>query len=326
MNPACLSNWSLISACKHALKFNLGLKTNETVLIVTDKEKREIGHAFQEAALKFTKQVDFLEIPVFKLNGEEPPGYAAKKMLSANVVLMPLAKSLSWTQARRDATQTGVRIASMPQITEDIILRTFPIDYKSIKRRVNQIDDLFDIAKKIKVTTKLGTNIEFSVSERKGRGRNGGIYTVQGAWGNLPCGEAFIAPVEGSANGVYFVDASQAGVGKILEPIKVTVENGLAVKFEGRNEARTLQEMLEEVNDPNAFNIAEFGIGCNDKASIIGVTLEDEKVLGTCHIALGRNLFFGGTVDVGVHVDGVIKSPNIYFDSQPIMDEGELLI
>ncbi len=214
----------------------------------------------------------------------------------------------------------------MPQITEDIILRTFPIDYESIKRRVNKIDDLFDAATKVKITTKLGTSLEFSVSGREGRGRNGGIYTSKGAWGNLPCGEAFIAPVEGSANGVYWVDASQAGVGKVSEPIKVTFEKGLAVKFEGGNEARTLKKMLEEVADPNAFNMAEFGIGCNDKAKIIGITLEDEKVLGTCHVALGRNVFFGGTVDVGVHVDGVIKSPTVYFDNQNIMEEGKLII
>ena len=316
----------LISACKHALQVNLGLENNETVLIVTDAEKRQIGQAFKEAALEITSQIDFLEIPIPKFIGEEPPDSAAEKMLSADVILMPLAKSLSWTRARREATQTGARIGSMPQITENIILRTFPIDYESIKRRVNKLDDLFDAATKVKVTTKLGTSLEFRVSGRKGRGRNGGIYRSKGAWGNLPCGEAFIAPVEGSANGVYLIDASQAGVGKVSEPIKVTVEDGLAVKFEGRNEARTLKEMLEAVDDPNAFNIAEFGIGCNDKAKIIGITLEDEKVLGTCHIALGRNLFFGGRVDVGVHVDGVIKSPTIYFDNQKIMEGGKLMV
>ena len=316
----------LISACKHALQVNLGLENNETVLIVTDAEKCQIGQAFKEAALEITSQIDFLEIPIPKFIGEEPTDSAAEKMLSADVILMPLAKSLSWTRARREATQKGARIGSMPQITENIILRTFPIDYESIKCRVNKLDDLFDVATKVKVTTKLGTSLEFRVSGRKGRGRNGGIYRRKGAWGNLPCGEAFIAPVEGSANGVYLIDASQAGVGKVSEPIKVTVEDGLAVKFEGRNEARTLKEMLEAVDDPNAFNIAEFGIGCNDKAKIIGITLEDEKVLGTCHIALGRNLFFGGRVDVGVHVDGVIKSPTIYFDNQKIMEGGKLMV
>jgi len=117
----------LISACKHALQVNLGLENNETVLIVTDAEKCQIGQAFKEAALEITSQIDFLEIPIPKFIGEEPPDFAAEKMLSADVILMPLAKSLSWTRARREATQTGARIGSMPQITENIILRTFPI-------------------------------------------------------------------------------------------------------------------------------------------------------------------------------------------------------
>lgn len=317
---------ALITTCEYALHANLGLKNSEKVLIVTDSEKRQLGYAFKEAASQITSKVELIEIPVPRFNSEEPPGFAAEKMLSADVVLLPLAKSLSWTRARREATQAGARIASMPRITEDIILRTFPIDYEHIKRLVNKLDDLFDATYKVKVTSKLGTNLEFNVSGRKGRGRNGGIYTRKGAWGNLPCGEAFIAPVEGSANGSCFVDASHAGVGKVFEPIEITVENGFAMKFEGGNEARTLKKMLEDVDDPNAFNIAEFGIGCNNKAKIIGITLEDEKVLGTCHIALGRNIFFGGTIDVGVHVDGVIKSPSIYFDNQKIMDQGVLLI
>ena len=326
MSSARLLSSPLMSACKHALQTNLALKSNETVLIVTDAEKCQIGRAFQEAALQLTQQVDLIEIPIPEFNGEEPPGFAAAKMLSSDVILMPLAKSLSWTQARREATQSGARIGSMPQITEDIILRTFPIDYDPIKRRVNKLDDLFDAATKVKVTTKLGTSLEFSVSRRKGRGRNGGIYRSKGAWGNLPCGEAFIAPVEGSANGSYLVDASHAGVGEICKPIKVTVENGFAINIEGGPEATILSNMLTAIDDPNAFNIAEFGIGCNDKAKIIGLTLEDEKVLGTCHVALGRNMLFGGTVDVGVHVDGVLKLPTIYFDNQKIMEEGKLLV
>lgn len=317
---------SLKAACKHALQDNFGLKSHEAVLIVTDEEKHWIGLAFEDAALQITPHVELIEIPIPKFNGAEPPVYTADKMLSAEVILMPLAKSLSWTRARMNATEKGARIASMPRITEDIILRTFPIDYAPIKRRVNNLCDLLDRTNKIRITTKLGTDIEIDITGRKGRGRNGGIYTQNGAWGNLPCGEAFIAPVEGSSNGVYVVDASQAGVGKVITPIIVTVENGFAVKFAGGNEAVTLEKMLSKVGDRNAFNIAEFGIGCNDKALIIGITLEDEKVLGTCHLALGRNLFFGGAVDAGVHVDGVIKSPTILFDERKIMEQGQLMI
>jgi leucyl aminopeptidase (aminopeptidase T) len=80
--------------------------------------------------------------------------------------------------------------------------------------------------------------------------------------------------------------------------------------------------LLSSVGDPDAYAIAEFGIGCNDGARISGITLEDEKVLGTCHIALGSNVHFGGALDTSIHVDGVIKNPTIWLDGELVVDAG----
>lgn len=315
----------LTRCCLHALKHNLGVSADEEVLVVTDRNKRSIGEAFAGAAGVLTEKVEVVEIPVAQFNGQEPPAYVAQKMLGASVVLMPVTMSLSWTHARMAATEQGVRIASMGGgLQDEIILRTFCIDYAPIRRRVNQICDLLDRAEAIRITTSAGTDISFRVRGRRGRGRKGGIYTEKGAWGNLPCGEAFTAPVEGETNGVYVIDASQAGVGRVEQPIKVTVRDGFAVGFEGGQEATVLRKMLEQVGSRLAFNIAELGIGCNDKARVTGATIEDEKVLGTCHIALGSNIFFGGNVDAGIHVDGILTAPSIWFDDLLIMKEGRL--
>ena len=51
--------------------------------------------------------------------------------------------------------------------------------------------------------------------------------------------------------------------------------------------------------------------------------LEDEKMLGTVHIALGNNLSFGGDNDVPLHLDGVITRPDIYVDDKKIMEKGK---
>jgi len=316
----------LVKACLFSLKHNLNLQADEKVLIVTDEKKLPIGDAFKDAALSLSSQVEMKQIPVLEFSGQEPPSPVADEMLRADVILLPLSKSLSWTNARRESSEKGARIVSMPGITLETMLRTFPQDYSRIRQRVNRLCDLLDKSESVCVTTEIGTDLTFSIRERKGRGRKGGIYTEIGAWGNLPCGEAFIAPVEWTAHGIYFVDASHSGLGEIKDPIRIEVQEGNAISVCGGSQSSLLLKLLNRIHDSKAFNIAEFGIGCNDKAKVCGVTLEDEKVLGTCHIALGGNAFFGGQTNVGIHLDGVIREPTVLLDKKTIMQKGKLQI
>jgi leucyl aminopeptidase (aminopeptidase T) len=322
---SCISR-ALLAACRRAVEVNLGCGADENIVILGDSVQQSISEAFEEACRDAGLEVEILEIPVLNFNGEEPPDWAAGKLLKSNVALLTASRSMSWTSARGSASAKGVRVASMPGITEDIILRTFVADYERIRERVNRIDDLLDQGKRIRVTTPAGTDINFSIENRLGRGRKGGIYRDPGAWGNLPCGEAFIAPLEGTAEGCYVVDASQAGVGKIEENIEILVVQGRAVEFSGGPQAFQMEALLRSTGTPQAFNLAEFGIGCNDRATIIGKTLEDEKSLGTCHFALGSNHLFGGCVNVPIHLDGVLRRPCIWIDGRQIMDEGQFLV
>ncbi len=318
---------ALTQACSRALSHNLAFKSHERLLIITDNSKQKLCDAFKKAALGISAKVEMVTIPESRVNGAEPPGGAAERMLQADVILLLTSASLSWTRARMAATKNGARIASMGGgFNEEIALRAFAVDYAPIRERANQLCDLLDAANEINLTSRLGTNLQLNVEGRKAHGRKGGIYQQPGHWGNLPCGEAFIAPLENRTNGIYIVDASHAGVGKLREPIKITVRHGLAIAFDGGEQARTLQQMLASVRDKLAFNIAEFGIGCNHKAQITGATIEDEKALGTCHIALGNNAFFGGVVEVGIHLDGIFKAPSIALDGRLIMKNGNLLI
>jgi leucyl aminopeptidase (aminopeptidase T) len=316
--------WALIRACRYALEYNLGLCSGERVVVVSDASTTAIGSAFEAAARQVKTEVERCEIPVPRRNGEEPPAAVAAKMAGADVVVMPLGASLSWTRARSDATRAGVRLASMPSITEAIVLRMFGIDYGPVRERANGLCDLLDEGNEVRICTSLGTDLRLSIAGRAGHGRKGGLYRQPGEWGNLPCGEAFIAPVEGTARGVYVVDASHGGVGQVETPIRVTVRDGRVAKIEGGGSASYLDSLLDSVGDPQAYNIAEFGIGCNHGVSLGGVTLEDEKMLGTCHIAVGSNAFFGGTVSVPIHLDGVLRSPSIWIDDARILDHGRL--
>jgi leucyl aminopeptidase (aminopeptidase T) len=294
------------------------------VLVVHDPPGRRIGEAFAEAAKAIGAAVAVERVPVAERSGVEPAPAVAARMRSADVALLVTKRSLSWTEARRAATAGGTRVASMPGLTEETLLRTLAIDYETIRARVNRICDRLDAAGRARLVSDAGTDLRLSIEGRQAHGRKGGLYREAGQWGNLPAGEAFLAPVEGSASGVYVVDASHAGVGRLERPIRIQVETGRATRIEGGEEAERLRRLLESVGDPAAFNLAELGIGCNPAARICGLTLEDEKVLGTAHLALGRNDLFGGTVGVAVHLDGILTRPRIWLDGEELeVETGE---
>lgn len=307
------------------VKTNMNLKNGEKCIIITDENKLEIAERIYAEAEKIT-DTTIIIIPVGKVNGEEPPEDVRDSIIQSDVVIYVTTKSLTHTDTTNAAQNNGARIASMPGVTDDILNRCIAVDYDWMKSTTNKLADILDDASSIKIKTELGTDITFDIKERRAYGRNSGLLHKPGSRDNLPAGEAFIAPVEGTANGVYVVDASQAGIGKLETPIKVFVKDGFATEISGEKEAEDFKKMLYSINDKNAFNIAEVGIGTNPKAKITGLVIEDEKVLGTCHVALGKNDSFGGKINVGIHVDGVMNKPSIWIDEKLIMDKGILFL
>jgi leucyl aminopeptidase (aminopeptidase T) len=246
-------------------------------------------------------------------------------MQKFDVVLVPTAKSITHTDARRTASKKGVRVATFPGITKEIMIRGMNADYKSISKRSIKLKNILEKGKHVRITAPAGTDIEFSIKGRTAIASKG-LYHKKGESGNLPTGETYNAPVEGTANGIFVVDGSMAGLGLIGSVnITIKVKDGFATDITGGRPAKKLKDMLDAVGK-GARNIAEFGIGTNDSAKLSGVLLEDEKVMGTVHLALGNNITMGGTFNVPIHLDGIIKKPTVYLDGKLLMKSGKLLI
>ena len=77
---------------------------------------------------------------------------------------------------------------------------------------------------------------------------------------------------------------------------------------------------------PEGTNVAELGIGTNEKATLSGEILEDEKLLGTAHVAFGASAAIGGTVQVPVHLDCLVLKPDVTVDGQPVVRDGALVV
>jgi len=315
----------LDTASQIAIRDCMGAKKNEKILVITDELKREIGLSLHENAIRMGYYAILIEIKSGKINGEEPSSEVAELMQKFDVVFCPTAKSLTHTDARRAASAKGVRVATFPGITKEVMIRGMNADYKAIAKRTIKLQKILGKGKSIRVTAPNGTDISFKIAGRRVIPSKG-LFHKKGESGNLPTGEAFLAPVEGTSNGVFVVDGSMAGLGLIKNAnIKIEVKDGFATKISGGTLAKKLKIMLDKVGK-DARNIAEFGIGTNDSAKLSGILLEDEKVMGTIHIALGNNVSMGGSVNVPIHLDGVVKKPSVWMDGRLLMKDGKLLI
>jgi leucyl aminopeptidase (aminopeptidase T) len=314
----------LDNACITAIKECMGAKKDEKILIVTDEKKRDIGYALYNNALNLGFYTVYIEMKSAEINGEEPPIEIARMMKMFDIVLCPTDKSLTHTYARREASSSGARVATFPGITKDVMIRGMNADYKKISVLSVKLKKILDKGNSVKITSPKGTDLSFKIKGRKSIASKG-LFHKRGESGNLPTGETFIAPIEGTANGVFIVDGSMAGFGLVKNVnLKIVVKNGYAVKIIGGIIAAKLNRLLNKVGK-EARNIAEFGIGTNDSTKLSGVLLEDEKVMGTIHIALGNNLSMGGRVNVPLHLDGVIKAPTVILDGKVLIDDGRLI-
>jgi leucyl aminopeptidase (aminopeptidase T) len=299
----------------------LGVTNDDSVAVVWNEEQRTIAEALADAAHRRARSVTLLEFAATSRHGEEPPAEVAGAMVAADVVLAPTSKSLSLTEARQAATRNGVRIATLPMITEDIFVRTLPVDYSELRRVSESVAGRLTSALSARVTSAAGTDIVLSLDGRMGRSDDGNLQAA-GAFGNLPAGEGYIAPVETAGDGTIVIDGSLAGYGRLVDPVHITVRHGRAMAASG-DAGRWLLETLAAGGD-DGRSIAELGIGTNPAARLSGNVLEDEKAIGTAHLAFGASQGIGGATTASVHIDGVMLGVRVDVDGETLLDAGHL--
>jgi leucyl aminopeptidase (aminopeptidase T) len=317
----------LAIAADNVIENCLAVKDGEVVAVLTDsadEERVKIGRSLWEAAQKRGAEAIYVEMLPRKNSGEEPPVSIAALMATSDVVLCPTSKSLTHTNARRNACIQNARIATLPGITQEIAIRCLSADYLEIARRTEAVANALRAGSNFWVVSAKGTNLRL---ERAARSviADTGLIRTPGSSGNLPAGEAFFAPMEGTAEGEIVFDGSIGDIGKLDTPVRLVVQKGIAKVMTDSEAARKFDKLLSGVG-PQAYQIAELGVGTNDRAEIHGTILEDEKVLGTVHLALGNNIGMGGTVSVPIHLDGLIQNATLYVDDALVLENGVLRI
>ncbi len=338
-------------AIENIFEINLEIKKTEQILIITDGFNRNLkktGKLIYKTGQKYTDHIQYVEFNPTGCHGTEPPEEIWKEAFGLNTVnelkkqklLQPLLlkkigkKKLIDVERiirsnRKDTVKAviaisyystshtrfrdmlnricGTRYASMPLFDDTMLSGAMTVDWKRMHKRTREIAKTVNRYEGVEIECPNGTSISFSIKGRKALSDTG-VITKPGQFSNLPAGEVYLAPLERTAKGKLVLE--WAPTRKLKSPITVYVEKGIVQKLEGKEQyVKVLEDKLAEQKSNR--NIAELGIGTNDKAKRPDNILESEKIMGTIHIAFGDNSSFGGKVSTSYHQDFVFFEPTV---------------
>jgi len=302
----------------------LRVREGETVLVVADPGSTAIGEALLAAARAAGGDAVLTILPPNPSRGTEPPAPVAAAFAAADVFIAPCLPSLSHTSARKRACEAGHRGATLPGVTADMLARLMSTDFDALATRCRAVAALLTDADDAHLTCPHGTDLRLDLRGRGGISDEGDL-AAPGAFGNLPCGEGFMSPAGGEGT----IATTSLGLPGLLdEPVLLTVREGALASAAGGAPGDGAHEFLAmlDAHGPLGRNLAEMGVGTNDRATLTGNILEDEKILGTAHIAFGASAGIGGTVTVPVHLDVVVLEPTLRIGDTKVLDGGRWLL
>jgi leucyl aminopeptidase (aminopeptidase T) len=292
----------------------LAVKAGEHVTVVADRGTTAVGEALRAGAVAAGAETVMTVMEPRAVDGEEPPAAVAAALLASEVFIAPTSKSLSHTRARKAASDRGARGATLPGVTADMLARLMAVDLDTLQRRSRAVAELITAAGEARFTCPRGSDMRFDLSGREGLPDDGDL-TAPGAFGNLPCGEGFVSPLSGDGR-FYAASLLPTSEGEGM----LTVRDGWLV--DGHEAVLSTLRAAGE----RGTNLAELGIGTNERATMTGNVLEDEKILGSVHVAFGASAGIGGTVSVPVHLDFVVLDPTLDVGGTRVIEAGRFVL
>jgi leucyl aminopeptidase (aminopeptidase T) len=319
-----MASLKLKRAVNIMLKDFIGLYEGESVLIISDDKRQELGFTLHESSKKICEEVFYLELKSKEHYTYEPPDIIKESMKSVDVVVNASGMNFYDTRALEEVSNLGVRVGLIPNINEESLSRCLGIDHEKITTSSDKMKDILSKATVIRIETRSGTELTIPIKDRDIISSSGVLKRI-GDTGYIPSGKVFLAPEHQKMNGFLNIDGSVQGIGLITNPFKLEIENGVIVKVHGDSaESKAFQKILSKTTDDGRI-VGEFGIGTNYKATLSGEYYEDEISAGTAYIGIGRNINIGGRIDVPFRLGCVFNRPNIFIDDDLLVHNGKFI-
>jgi leucyl aminopeptidase (aminopeptidase T) len=284
-----------------------------------------LAEAFFIAGSLLGAKMGKIVYPAVPTQNAEPLPFVAESLKAVQAAVVLPKVSITHVEAIRQARKQGTRVLVCSGLDERMMTGAVNADYAKLSELTDKFVKLFDTADQIRVTCPNGTDVTFSIKGRQTMAVDG-ICNQPGQWNFAPAGTTATAPLEGTTNGTIVFDGSLAPFGIVDQPVVLRVESGMIREISGGRTAQEFAALLASFQNENVYNIAEMGIGTNEKAQLCGKLIEDERILGAFHFGIGKSLNIGGSVDAPFHTDGIILKPTVWVDGQVVVEGGNILL
>lgn len=332
---------SIPSGARQIVQHCLGLQANQQLVIFVDETTVEPGVAIAEAAESLRVPHTLILVPVSlqrRIPMQSDLSLLAQGLArEARGILTCINATPECLPFRQRILETHwtarTRIGHMPGATLDV-LKLADVDFEKLVADCACMEVAMARGRRLELISYAANGTEHTLAADLGGWdrlpvASDGVIG-DGAWGNVPSGETYIAPIEGSGVGSIVINGSLPGL--VIEPedeITLQFDAGRLVRVEaaGSPAAMWLHESqiarAQALGDPNWSLLAEIGVGLNPAVThLTGNMLFDEKAAGTAHIALGSNTFMGGTIHASIHCDLVTHKPSVLIDGKKVVERG----
>jgi aminopeptidase len=331
---------------KHGSRFQKIMKSSlklkgEEILIISDYGAEQndlatrLGYGYFHASKNKGYNVNLLFQDVKKgfMHADDHVVRAIKNLDKESIIILAASNKLgrlgeeksfrSFCRERGHRFLSATGLGDVKASYFDIFMEAMSVNYPRMQKKGLTIKKKWDKAEEIRVKTVNGTDVTFDVSGMNSIA-NIGLYHQPGEGGNMPAGEVYIPP-KGylGVKGDVVIDGSMkldSGAMLVDMPVKLTIKDGRVETVSGKYAElleKTFMAFEDRAKYPNRVrHIGELGVGINPGAVLIGSMIIDEKVMGTGHIAVGSNYWFGGDIKTIYHGDQVFKSPIYYLDGE----------
>ncbi|WP_418282896.1 aminopeptidase [Halorubrum sp. DTA98] len=302
------------------------IEPDEDVLVVTDWQVSDVAERVAAAANERDANVTMAMMEPREYDGNEPEDTVAAAMMEADVIITPVHRSITHSSATAEAKENGARVISMVKFTDEQLVRGgLYADYEGMRPHCEEMARKFTEASEARVTSPQGTDVTVDLEGRDGNAHPG-IADEPGEFTALVHIESNIAPVEGGTDGTVVFDGAipNLDIGVLEEPVRMEIEDGAVISVEGGKEAKTIERVWAEHDDPAVYNIAQLAVGMNPECpEFNGWFSNDHGRYGNVHFGIGTSSNLGGTTRAPVHFDAMMAEPTLELDGEVVVEDGD---